>query len=72
MHYVKGLRWRILALMLVGTIIVYVDRNVLGVLAPILKKELNFTTEQYSFVVSSFQRNRRASWNWRLSRSTVT
>ena len=55
MHYVKGLRWRILALMLVGTIIVYVDRNVLGVLAPILKKELNFTTEQYSFVVSSFQ-----------------
>ena len=55
MRYVKGLRWRILALMLVGTIIVYVDRNVLGVLAPILKKELNFTTEQYSFVVSSFQ-----------------
>ena len=55
MRYVSGLRWRILALMLVGTIIVYVDRNVLGVLAPILKKELNFTTEQYSFVVSSFQ-----------------
>ena len=28
------------------------DRNVLGVLAPILKKELGFTTEQYSYVVS--------------------
>ncbi len=41
--------------MLVGTIIVYVDRNVLGVLAPILKKELNFSTEQYSYVVSAFQ-----------------
>lgn len=52
----KGrLRWKMLALMLVGTIIIYVDRNVLGVLAPILKKELNFTTEQYSYVVSSFQ-----------------
>lgn len=44
-----------LALMLIGTIIIYVDRNVLGVLAPILQKELDFTTEQYSYVVSSFQ-----------------
>ena len=49
------LRWKMLALMLVGTIVIYVDRNVLGVLAPILKKELNFTTEQYSYIVSSFQ-----------------
>jgi ACS family hexuronate transporter-like MFS transporter len=49
------LRWKMLALMLVGTIVIYVDRNVLGVLAPILKKDLNFTTEQYSYVVSSFQ-----------------
>ena len=55
MHYVLRLRWKMLALMLVGTIIIYIDRNVLGVLAPILKKELNFTTEQYSYVVSSFQ-----------------
>lgn len=44
-----------LALMLVGTIVIYVDRNVLGVLAPILKQELGFTTEQYSYVVSAFQ-----------------
>ena len=44
-----------LALMLCGTILIYIDRNVLGVLAPILKKELNFTTEEYSYVVSSFQ-----------------
>ena len=52
----KGrLRWKMLALMLVGTIIIYVDRNVIGVLAPILKKDLNFTTEQYSYIVSSFQ-----------------
>jgi ACS family hexuronate transporter-like MFS transporter len=44
-----------LALMLIGTIVIYVDRNVLGVLAPILKQELGFTTEQYSYVVSAFQ-----------------
>ena len=49
------LRWKMLALMLAGTVVIYVDRNVLGVLAPILKKELNFTTEQYSYVVSAFQ-----------------
>ena len=50
-----SLRWGMLALMLAGTVVVYVDRNVLGVLAPILKKELGFTTEQYSYVVSAFQ-----------------
>src|SRR5208283_5490161 len=49
------LRWKMLALMLAGTVVIYVDRNVLGVLAPILKKDLNFSTEQYSYVVSAFQ-----------------
>jgi ACS family hexuronate transporter-like MFS transporter len=49
------LRWGMLALMFAGTVVVYVDRSVLGVLAPILKKELAFTTEQYSYVVSAFQ-----------------
>lgn len=52
---VGTLRWKMLALMLAGTIVIYIDRNVLGVLAPILKKELDFTTEQYSYVVSAFQ-----------------
>ena len=45
---VGRVRWRMLALMLAGTIVIYVDRNTLGALAPILKKELNFTTAQYS------------------------
>ena len=35
------LRWGMLALMFAGTVVVYVDRSVLGVLAPILKKEVN-------------------------------
>jgi ACS family hexuronate transporter-like MFS transporter len=52
---VGRVRWGMLALMLAGTIVIYVDRNTLGALAPILKKELNFTTEQYSYVVSAFQ-----------------
>ena len=53
MRPIGRLRWKMLALMLVGTIVIYVDRNVLGVLAPILKKELYFTTAQYSYVVSA-------------------
>jgi len=44
-----------LALMFAGTVVIYVDRNTLGALAPILKKDLGFTTAQYSYVVSSFQ-----------------
>ena len=52
---VGGVRWKMLALMFAGTIVIYVDRNTLGALAPILKSELNFTTEQYSYVVSAFQ-----------------
>ena len=51
----QGLRWKMLALMFAGTVVIYVDRNVLGVLAPILKTELKFITEQYSYVVSAFQ-----------------
>jgi MFS transporter, ACS family, aldohexuronate transporter len=50
-----SLRWKMLALMLAGTVVIYVDRNVLGVLAPILKKDLDFTTAQYSYIVSAFQ-----------------
>ena len=42
--------------MLAGTVACSMsNRNVCGVLAPILKKDLNFTTEQYSYIVSAFQ-----------------
>ena len=55
MKKVRGLRWYILALVALGTIINYIDRNTLGILAPQLKEQLQFTTEQYSYVVSAFQ-----------------
>ncbi|PWC53513.1 MFS transporter [Azospirillum sp. TSO22-1] len=55
MKKIRGLRWQILALIMLGTVINYIDRNTLGVLAPQLKEQLHFTTEQYSFVVSAFQ-----------------
>lgn len=55
MRTIHGLRWWVLALVALGTIVNYVDRNTLGVLAPILKDQLHFSTEQYSFVVAAFQ-----------------
>ncbi|MDR6773814.1 MFS transporter [Azospirillum sp. BE72] len=55
MKKIRGLRWQILALMMLGTVVNYIDRNTLGILAPTLKEQLHFTTEQYSFIVSAFQ-----------------
>ena len=50
-----GMRWWVVALICVGTIVNYLSRNTLGVLAPVLKTELGLTTEQYSYVVGAFQ-----------------
>lgn len=50
-----GLRWWILALVALGTVVNYIDRNTLGVLAPLLREQLHFSTEQYSYIVAAFQ-----------------
>ncbi|MDR3440992.1 MFS transporter [Telmatospirillum sp.] len=52
---IKGMRWWIISLICLGTVINYLARNSLGVMAPTLKTELNFTTQQYSYVVFAFQ-----------------
>ena len=52
---IKHLRWWIVGLICLGTIINYLARNSLSVLAPQLKTEFAFTTEQYSYVVGAFQ-----------------
>ncbi len=55
MTRIKGLRWYILGLVGLGTVVNYLDRNTLGVLAPILHTQLHMTTAQYSYIVSTFQ-----------------
>lgn len=55
MAAVARLRWWIVALICVGTIINYIDRNALGVLAPHLTKALDLSTQEYSWVVAAFQ-----------------
>ncbi len=48
-------RWRICALCFLATTINYVDRQVLGVLAPVLQKEIGWDEIQYSNLVNAFQ-----------------
>ena len=55
MRTVRHLRWWIVALISAGTILNYLARNSLGVLAPVLRHVLGVTTEEYSYVVGAFQ-----------------
>jgi ACS family hexuronate transporter-like MFS transporter len=48
-------RWRICALLFFATTINYIDRQVLGVLAPELQKSIGWNEIQYSYIVTAFQ-----------------
>ena len=49
------LRWWIISLVTLGTILNYLARSSLSVAAPTLKEVLSLTTQQYSYVVGAFQ-----------------
>src|SRR5688572_17036817 len=49
------LRWRICALLLFATTINYIDRQVLGVLAPDLQRIIGWNEIQYGYIITSFQ-----------------
>jgi ACS family hexuronate transporter-like MFS transporter len=52
----KGkLRWWIIGLVTLGTILNYLARSTLSVAAPTLKEEFSMSTQDYSWVVLSFQ-----------------
>lgn len=48
-------RWRVCAMLLAATTINYIDRQVLGVLAPFLQQEIGWTEIQYGYIVTAFQ-----------------
>ena len=50
-----NLRWWIIGLVTLGTILNYLARSTLSVAAPTLKSEFAMSTEQYSWVVLAFQ-----------------
>ena len=48
-------RWVICALLFFATTINYIDRQVLGILAPLLGSEIGWTEIQYGYIVTAFQ-----------------
>lgn len=48
-------RWRVCAMLLLATTINYIDRQVLGVLAPFLQEKIGWNEIEYSYIVTAFQ-----------------
>jgi ACS family hexuronate transporter-like MFS transporter len=50
-----NIRWVVVALLFFATVINYVDRSVLGILKPVLEKELGWNQVDYGWIVTAFQ-----------------
>lgn len=50
-----GLRWWMIGLLTIGTILNYLTRGTLSVAAPTMMEELHITEQQYSWIVGFFQ-----------------
>lgn len=48
-------RWTVCAMLFAATSINYIDRQVLGILAPVLQRTIGWTDLQYSYIVGGFQ-----------------
>ena len=51
---VNGLRWLIASLLCVATIVNYLDRQLLSVVAPMLRHDLHLSNTQYSYAINAF------------------
>lgn len=51
---IKNYRWIIVALLFIATCINYLDRQIIGLLKPILEKEFNWTETDFSHIVMAF------------------
>ena len=52
---VKALRWWMISLLMLGSVINYLTRSTLAVAAPTVLKDLDITTQQYSWILAAFQ-----------------
>lgn len=50
----KNLRWTIAALLFLATVINYIDRQTLSVVAPVLTRELNISNTEYANILTAF------------------
>ncbi len=52
---VGNYRWTIVAMIFLATTINYIDRQVIGILAPLLEKEIGWNEIEYGYIVTAFQ-----------------
>jgi ACS family hexuronate transporter-like MFS transporter len=55
MTNIKGLRWWMISLIMLGSIINYLTRSTLAVAAPTLLEQLHISAREYSWIVGTFQ-----------------
>jgi len=55
MKFSLSYRWRILSLLFFATTINYIDRQVIGILAPYISDELGWSEVDYGYIVTAFQ-----------------
>jgi MFS transporter, ACS family, hexuronate transporter len=55
MPKIRGLRWWMIGLIMLGSIVNYLTRSTLAVAAPTILKDLHISTQQYSWIVGAFQ-----------------
>jgi MFS transporter, ACS family, hexuronate transporter len=51
---IKHLRWVIVGLLSLATAINYLDRQILSVIAPMLRKDLQLSNEEYGYAIDAF------------------
>src|ERR671938_638023 len=55
MPKVRGLRWWMMGVVMLGSIVNYLTRSTLAVAAPAVLQDLRISTQQYSWVLATFQ-----------------
>jgi len=55
MPKIRGLRWWMIGLIMLGSVLNYLTRSTLAVAAPTVLQDLHITTRQYSWIVGAFQ-----------------
>ncbi len=54
MKKIKGLRWWIIVLIAIATVVNYIDRSALAIMWPNIEKDLGLTKEHYAFIAMMF------------------
>lgn len=54
MKHIKGLRWYMIGLVTLGTVLGYLTRNSIAVAMPTLSTELHITNQEYGYIVAAY------------------